>query len=185
MRVQLLAKRYAQALFDLAVEMKILDKVEKDMALINAVLEENRNLRKVLANPVMDDYKKTAIIQKIFEGHIQKLTLRFLVLVTTKNREMYIGPICAAFLIIFKEYKNIMPVTITTAYVPEKKIKDEILSKLAHVTKKELEVSDMIDEDIIGGFKLDFEDYQYDNSVKIQLKRLQKMFSENLYKSKI
>jgi F-type H+-transporting ATPase subunit delta len=98
---------------------------------------------------------------------------------------MYIGPICKAFIEIYKDYKNIMAVTITTAYVPDKKIKDEILSKLAQVTKKELEVSEVIDEDIIGGFKLDFEDYQYDNSIKVHLKRLSKTFTENLYKSKI
>ena len=33
MRIQLLSKRYAQALFDLALEHKVLDKVEKDIVL--------------------------------------------------------------------------------------------------------------------------------------------------------
>ncbi len=157
----------------------------RDIILIDTVLKENRNLRKVLANPVLDDHKKIRVLNVLFGGKVEKLTQRFLELITTKNREMYIGPICESFIEIYKDYKNIMDVTLTTAYVPEKKIKDEILSKLADVTHKKLEVSEVIDEDIIGGFKLDFEDYQYNNSVKKQLQRLAKVFSDNLYVSKI
>jgi F-type H+-transporting ATPase subunit delta len=53
------------------------------------------------------------------------------------------------------------------------------------VTEKKLEVTEKVDEDLIGGFKLEFEDYQYDDSIKVQLKRLGSEFSDNLYVSKI
>ncbi len=181
MRVSLLAKRYAQALFDLAVEYNILEKVAKDMELVGTTLEKERVLRRVMANPVLDAYKKIRILDKLFEKRIEKLTLKFLQLITRKGREEYIIFICKAFVEIYKDSKNIMPVIITTAYPAEKKIKDQILEKLADVTKKELEVKEMVDESLIGGFKLDFEDYQYDNSIKMQLKRLHKIFSENPY----
>ncbi len=84
MRVKLLAKRYAQALFDLAVEQKILEKVHGDIILIDTVLKENRNLRKVLANPVLDDHKKIRVLNVLFGGKVEKLTQRFLELITTK-----------------------------------------------------------------------------------------------------
>ena len=50
MRIQLLSKRYALALFDLAVENKILEQVYKDIVLIDKVLAESRELRKILDN---------------------------------------------------------------------------------------------------------------------------------------
>ena len=78
-----------------------------------------------------------------------------------------------------------MSVTLTTAYVADKKTINAILTKLKTVTEKELDVTEKIDENLIGGFKLDFEDYQYDDSVKVQLKRLGKEFSDNLYISKL
>lgn len=185
MRVQLLSKRYAQALFDLAIEMKILEEVEKDMKLIRGVLRESRELRVVLANAVLDGYKKVRVLNKIFDGKINKLTLKFLALITNKNRVAYLEPVCTAFETIYKQYKNIMPVTLTTAYKADRKIIDAILSKLETVTDKQLEVSENTDESLIGGFRLDFEDFQYDDSIKVQLKRMANQFSDNLYISKI
>lgn len=185
MRIQLLSKRYAQALFDLAVENKILKKVEEDIRLIDSVLLGSRELRVVLANKVLDGHKKIKILNRLFEGKVQTLTIKFLQLITRKRREEYIEPICKAFIEIYKDYKNIMPVTLTTAYKADKKTVDAIIAKLNKVTEKELEVAEKIDETLIGGFKLDFEDYQYDDSVKVQLKRLGKEFSDNLYISKL
>lgn len=185
MRVQLLSKRYAQALFELALEYKILEQVEKDMTLLNSVLEGSRELRKVLANPVLDGYKKVRVLNKLFEDKVQTLTIKFLQLIVRKGREEYLVGICNSFVDIYKEYKNIMPITITTAYKPEKKITNAILTKLKTVTDKELEVTEKVDESLIGGFKLDFEDYQYDDSIKVQLKRMGQQFSDNLYVSKI
>jgi F-type H+-transporting ATPase subunit delta len=185
MRVQLLSKRYAQALFDLAIELKQLEKVEKDMLLIGKVLRENRELRVVLANAVLDNYKKVRVLNKIFDGKIEVLTLKFLQLITGKNRVAYLEPVCISFEEIYKKYKNIMPITLTMAYKADKKIVNAILEKLKTVTDKTLEVTEKVDEDLIGGFKLDFEDFQYDDSIKVQLKRLANEFSDNQYVSKI
>jgi F-type H+-transporting ATPase subunit delta len=185
MRVTLLSKRYAQALFELALELKILEKVDKDISLIDTVLKENRELRVILANPVLDGYKKLRVLNALFEGKIEILTLKFLQLITKKDREKYIIHICEAFVKIYKDFKNIMDVTLTTAYDADKKTINAILTKLRTVTEKELDVTEEVDESLIGGFKLDFEDYQYDDSVKVQLKRLAKEFSDNLYISKL
>ena len=185
MRISLLSNRYAQALFDLAVEMNLLEKVYKDILLVDKVLEENRELRKILANAVLDGYKKVHVLNKIFEGKIEKLTLKFLALITRKGREAYIAYICKAFIHIYKDYKNIMPLTITTAAKLDAKNKATILKKLKSFRDKDFEVTEKIDEDIIGGFKLDFEDFQYDDTIKVQLKRLTKEFSDNLYVSKL
>lgn len=185
MRVTLLAKRYAQALFDLAIENKILEEVEKDMLLVKSVLDESRELRKVLANPVLDDHKKIKVLDSLFENKTQPLTQKFLRLITRKGREGVIVHICKAFDEIYKDYKNIMPVKLTTAAEIDEKVKNDILDKLAEITAKKLEVTELVDTELIGGFKLDFEDYQYNNSVKVQLQRLAKIFAENLYISKI
>jgi F-type H+-transporting ATPase subunit delta len=185
MRIKLLANRYAQALFDLALEMKVLEEVEKDMRMIGKVLEENRPLRKVMANPVIDWQKKDKVLTALFHNRVNELTEKFFRLITRKGREAYILFVAESFDEIYKEYKNIMPITITTAYKPDKKVKDAILKKLNEVTDKTLEVTEAVDEDLIGGFKLEFEDYQYDDSIKVQLKRLGNEFTDNLYVSKI
>jgi F-type H+-transporting ATPase subunit delta len=185
MSVRLLAKRYAQALFDLAVENNITENVAHDMILVKSVLDDSRVLRKVLKNPVIDAPKKIKVLDSIFGNKIQKLTHRFLQLITSKGREMYITFIAEAFDEIYKDSKNILSVKLSTAIKVDENVKKDILVKLAEVTDKTLDITEEVDETLIGGFVLNFEDYQYDDSIKKQLKRMAKVFSENLYISKI
>lgn len=184
MRIKLLSKRYATALFDLAEEMKILDKVETDLKLVREVFAENRELRVIIANPVIDTYKKNKIITMLFEKNIQKLSMKFFQLITNKGREKFIPYICEAFNDIYLEYKNILPVSITTAQKADSKIAASIIDKVKEATKMNVELTENINEDIIGGFVVNFQDYQYDASIINQLNKLKKGFSENLYEIK-
>ncbi|MAZ93025.1 MAG: ATP synthase F1 subunit delta [Lentimicrobiaceae bacterium] len=181
MRVKLLSKRYAKALFDLAGEMKILDKVDADLRLVREVFSENRNLKLIIANPVIDIYKKNKILTELFSGKIEDLSMKYIQLITIKGREQFITHICEAFDDIYKEYKNILPVNVTTADKADKKIMNDISSKLEEATKMNIEITEKVNEEIIGGFVIDFQDYQYDASIINQLNKLKKGFSENLY----
>lgn len=168
-------------MFDLAEEMKILDKVDADLQLVGNVFSENRDLRVIIANPVIDTYKKNKVLTSIFESNIQKLSMRFFQLITNKGREKYIPFICEAFNDIYMEYKNILPVNITTAQKADSKITSGITKKLKDATKMNIELTENINEDLIGGFVVNFQDYQYDASILNQLNKLKKGFSENLY----
>lgn len=181
MRIKLLSKRYAQALFDLAVEHNILEKVNSDVMFIRNVFAENRELRVIIANPVIDAYKKIKILNRLFEKDIQELSIRFLRLITNKGREQYIAYICEAFDEIYKEYKNILSVNLTTAQKAEKTVTEDISKKLKEVINMNIELSEKVNEDIIGGFIVNFQDYKYDASIINQLNKLKKGFSENLF----
>ncbi|MBC8320980.1 MAG: ATP synthase F1 subunit delta [Bacteroidetes bacterium] len=183
MRIKLLSKRYAQALFDLAVELNILEQVNSDLRLIGTVFAENRELKVIIANPVIDTYKKINILKKLFEGKVQELTIKFLLLITRKGREQYIAPISDAFDEIYKKYKNILSVNITTAQTADIKVTEEISKKLQAVTKMNIDLSEKVDEDIIGGFIVNFQDYKYDASIINQLNKLKKSFSKNNYET--
>ncbi len=185
MRINLLAKRYAQAVFDLALEMKVEGKVEKDMHLVGQVLQDHREFKKLLKNPVVDDHKKVKLLNAVFGGHIQELTQKFFALIVKKDREMYLELICEAYIDIYQKYNNILPLELTTAFKADKKTKNTIIEKVAKATKMEIELHETVDEDIIGGFVINYEDYQFDASIKTQLKELQNEFSKNLYIKKL
>ncbi len=121
MRIKLLSKRYGQALFDLSVELNILEKVYSDVILIGRVFAENRGMRVLINNPVIDAHKKVSILNVLFEGKVQELTIKFLRLITKKGREKYIPTICEAFVEIYLEYKNILSVEVTTDTKRQKK----------------------------------------------------------------
>jgi len=183
MRIKLLSKRYATAVFDLAIEFKILEKVNDDLKLVSKVFAENRELRVIIANPTIDTHKKISILNELFDGKVQELTIKFLRLITNKGREQYISYISDAFYDIYKDYKNILSVKLTTATAADKLISDGISKKLKEATKMNIEMTEKVKEELIGGFVVNFEDYKYDASIINQLNRLKKSFSDNLYET--
>jgi len=181
MKNTLLSKRYAKALFDLAIEDKVIEDANSDMLLVARVMNENRELRKLMANPVIPPARKKLIIRKIFENHLSKHAITFLDILVRKNREMYIVEIAHQFNLLFLDYKNIASVDVTTAVQIQAELRDSMLKNFKELTNKTLQLTEKIDPDIIGGFVLKMDDYQFDASVSKELSRLHKEFDKNLY----
>ncbi len=180
MRVNLLAKRYAQALFDLSLENKIEEKVAIDMRLVGRVLAENRELRRIMANPVLNGSKKVKILNRLFGEKLSELSLRFFSLIIRKGREVYLESICLAFDDIYKNYKNVVGAELLTATKSDDEIRKLVVGKLKAITDKDIELKEIVDESIIGGFVVRLGDYQYDASVTTQLRRLRKNYADKL-----
>ncbi|MBN2615746.1 MAG: ATP synthase F1 subunit delta [Bacteroidales bacterium] len=185
-QVQLLAKRYAQALFDLALETLAVEQIAGDVSLVRSVLDENRALRKVLDNPVLDASVKSRLVNAIFgeKKAISNLSLRFLQLIVRKRREAQLVEICRSFEVIYYDYKNIIKAEVITASPMDDQNRNELMEQIRAFTHKEVELKETVDETLVGGFVMRVEDYQYDASIASQMRRLRKTFGENLFVKK-
>lgn len=176
-----IANRYAKALFDLALEKELIDQVKVDMELVVSVCQQNKDFRMMLQSPIIFTGKKEAILREIFEKQIQQISYYFLMIITRKKREALLEAIAQQFVIIFKEYKNITMATLSTAVELDKEIKDKVIALLSEQTKGEIELTEEINKDLIGGFVLSYDDNQYDASIKKQIKELRRDFDKNLH----
>jgi F-type H+-transporting ATPase subunit delta len=175
------ATRYARALFDLALEQKILEQVHKDAELIFEICKTNRDFILFLRSPVIKETKKVTVLKNVFEKNIHELTLKFLLIITKNRREAIIQDIAEMFLEIYREHKNIIRASVTTAVPIDKEIRDRMIKIMEEQTKAHIELTELVDEEIIGGFIMNFDDKQYDASVLRQIKNLVKEFDVNLY----
>ncbi len=181
MKESRLANRYAKALFELALEMNVVEKVYQDAELIYTVCSENREFVLMLRSPVVKEAKKLSILKAIFEKKVHEMTLKFLLIITRNRREMYIMEIAQQFTIIYKKFKNILPATLVTAYEIDAEIRKKIIALLHKNTNAEIELHEEIDKELIGGFILTFDDKQYDATIKRLIGNLHKEFDINLY----
>jgi F-type H+-transporting ATPase subunit delta len=165
------ASRYATALLELAIENNMVDQVAADMKYLSEVSEETREFKVFLKSPVIKSDKKIAVINEIF-GQFEELTRGFVNLVTKNRRENLLPDIADAFDAQVKHYKGIVPVTLVSAVRLDDTTKAQILSKLNGMVKGELEVTEKIDADLIGGFVVRMGDTQIDASVSRQLNDL-------------
>ena len=174
--------RYVKSLLGLAVEKNALDLVHQDMLLFSKVCEENRSFELMLRNPIIKHSKKKEILHKIFEGKVHALTIAIFDILTQKNREPLLPGIAREFHTAYNSYKGIGKAFITTAVPLDEQLRLEFENMVKQLSdKSEVELTEKVDKEIIGGFLLNIGDRQLDASIKNKLKALKVNFSHNPY----
>ena len=181
MKNTLLIRRYAKAFLEYAIENKMTDQGLADLELLTKTLQDNRELRNILSQPFLSKNKKETIINRIFKGQISDKTLNFIKLMLDKNRHEIIMYILAPYRELYYEYKNIAEVTITTAVKIDEPTQQKLIWFVKDKINGDVQIINKIDKNIIGGFIINYLDYQYDRSIRNDLKKLQGLFDENLY----
>jgi len=175
------ASRYAKSLFYLAVEEKLEDEMKKDMELISAVCSESRGLVVMLKNPIIKYDKKLSILKKIFESHVNQMVARFFALLARKNRANILPEIADIWLNLYNEHKKIVKANIISAISLTDAERDKIKKMVAeHTKKQEVQLDEVVDQSLIGGFILRIGDEQVDHSLSGKLNTLRRNFHKKL-----
>jgi F-type H+-transporting ATPase subunit delta len=177
-----LATRYAKSLIGLAQERGELETVYNDMQFLQRICKSNRDFVNLLRSPVIKADKKEAIITAITKDRISKLTASFTKLLTDKGREEDLPEIIAAFISQYNEIKGIQKVKLTTAVPVSEEVKKDLLDKVKKSTGfDKIEMESVVNENLIGGFILEYNNNLIDASVLRDLKDIKKQFQENVY----
>ena len=181
MKATRLTYRYAKSLLKLVIDKNCLDTTLTDMHHILNVCVNSKDLSMLLKSPIIKTDKKKFILSKIFSENISNLTMTFLNIITNKKREMFLEGIAQSFITLYKEYKNIETVALTSASPLDDNTKNQIVSYVKNLGKSDVEMTENIDKEIIGGIIIKMGDKQLDASVKRHIKELRKTFNTNLY----
>ena len=165
------ASRYAKALLELAIEQQKVESIESNMSRILAAAKETNEFQVFLDSPIINLDKKVAVLNSLF-GEFEPLTLSFLALITKNGRERLITEIAQSYISQLKDFKGIVPISITSARKLDEATKATILAKINATVKGTLEITELVDESLIGGFIVTMGDKQIDASVASQLARM-------------
>ena len=181
MRETKVAGRYAKSLLGLAIERKTEKRINDDMALIANTITANKELGNLLKNPIINTGKKDAIITGIFGSKIDAVTLAFLKIINTKNREFYIDDIAAQFVKMYKAHIGTESATVTTAMPMDAALRAEVMNVIKKTVKGDIELKEVVDKKIIGGYILTLKDKQIDASISSKINLLKREMKINLY----
>ena len=181
-----LAGRYAKSLLGLAIEQNNLDAVYADITLLHAIHKSNPDFVALLKSPVIASDKKEKIINAILVGKMSNLTASFVQLLARKTRESNLPEIVKAFIEQYNKLKNIYKVKITTATLISEELKDLIVKKVkADAGIENIELETVVQEELIGGFKMEMGGNLVDATVLRDLLDVKKQFADNEYIHKI
>ena len=177
-----LAGRYAKSLIDLAIERGILEDVNDDVEYILALLKLSSELGRVLSSPIIKEEKKLAVLTALTQGKITATTSSFFGLLLRKNRENALPEIAHAFKDQYNEIKGITKVKLVTAHPATEELRAGLLKKLAaEAGLNNIELELKVDESLIGGFVLEYNNKIVNASIKNELEQVKKSFLRNDY----
>lgn len=177
-----LADRYAKSLIDLATERGQLEAVYADMKYLQAVCKASKEFVSLLKSPVINNDQKNKIVTEVTKGKVGELTAAFNTLLVKKNRESDLPEIAFAFIDQYNALKGIRRVKLTTAVAVSDEVKKSIEAKVQSAQGSgTIELETAVDEKLIGGFVLEYNNNLVDASILRDLKDIKKQFNQNLF----
>jgi len=174
-----LAKRYARAFFDIAVEEGKIEDYGKELAAFALLTQQNKALQEFLANPIFElKSKKTVIEELLARTQISGRTANFLRLLVDKQRIGVVGEVDAAYKEFMDKTLKKVRVSVRTAYPLTPELEGALKKRVAEMTGKEVEMTVEDDSSLIGGLVVRVGDTMYDGSIKAQLGNIRKLLGE-------
>jgi F-type H+-transporting ATPase subunit delta len=174
------ASRYAKSVLDLAIDKGQLEEVYNDMLYLQQLTKGSRDFLNLLRSPVIKSDIKIKAVDAVTAGKIGVITTSFTSLMINKAREAVLPEVITSFIKQYKEKKGIETVKLTTAIPLSDSVKKDIIEQVKKTGNiQNLELEELVDPNIIGGFVLQTGDKLIDASVSYDLKNISRQFENN------
>jgi len=176
---KIIAKRYAQALIQIAEENNALELYEKELKEVISVINDNPDLYSAWNSKRVISEKKKEIISEAFRKKVCNNILHFLFLLIDKRRETYLFSILKEYGNMSDTVRNIINADVRTAVQLTDKDFHKLKAKLSAMTGKNVRLRVHIDPTLIGGLVVKIGDQVIDGSVIKRLAILKKRIINN------
>ncbi|MCQ3034858.1 MAG: F0F1 ATP synthase subunit delta [Bacilli bacterium] len=161
--------RYATALLELAIEEKKVSEYKEALASIFDVFNEDESIQKYLESFFEDNDKKFQIVDTLCEPFKLKHLSSFMKLIVSKHLILHFKELYKSFNKLANEELGIEEGFVYSTYKLSKEEIKKIADSLEKRTSRKVELTNLIDESLIGGVKVIIKDRVYDGSVKYKL----------------
>ena len=165
------AIRYAKAIFEIAEEENSIDSVFGDMKTVEILCNSSHDFKNLLSNSQISyNEKKTAILSLIKDHN--SLTIKLLDLLIQNKRVYIVNDIANSFIQLYNSHNDIKEAVVITASPINKDLEVKILSKINVSDLKSINLKNIVNPEILGGFIIRFDGKEYNASVKQNLNNL-------------
>jgi len=164
------AKRFAQAIFEIALEKKGLDKWQSDLGKI-AILGQDDTLIGLLQDPRLHFDSKAKLLSEQL-GDINSLALNLVYLLIAKGKLHMIGDIADEYQRLLNSYRGIEQAEVTTVIPLDDEDKQRLAEYLGAAVGKKVVLKPEVDSRLIGGIVARVGDKLLDGSTRSKLAAL-------------
>ncbi|SHI60106.1 ATP synthase F1 subcomplex delta subunit [Geosporobacter subterraneus DSM 17957] len=170
---QLAARTYAQALFEVALEVNRIDDFEKELNFVLQTFEQHPDFYEIFKTPQIGNEEKKSIIENVFKGRLTDEMMNFLKILLDKRRTGVLEYIAKEYHKLANEHNNVVEAVAVTTVPLKSEEQAKLVAKLTVVTGKRVYLKNQIDPAIIGGMLVRIGDQVIDGTIQSRLNKLQ------------
>jgi F-type H+-transporting ATPase subunit delta len=174
-----IARRYAKALFSLAVEAGRADAWSDALLALKTAIESSADLRDVLSNPVYSKEQRRSIVEQLGKAlSLDPGPTNLLYLLADRNRLSHLPAMVDTFRDLADAHLGRVRARVTSATPLDAAAATAIAEKLAAGTKAKVIVDRTVDPALIGGVVAQVGSVVYDGSLRTQLEDLRRTLKQ-------
>jgi F-type H+-transporting ATPase subunit delta len=168
-----IAEVYGRALFEVAKDNDVLDRVHDELGQFADALAENRDLQVFLFSPYFSSEEKKEGVTRIVTDADERL-VNFLQLLAERHRMPVLFRIRRSFDSMWADENRLLPVTVTSAVELDEGLVQDIGKRIEEQTGRKVELSSNVDPDVLGGLQVRVGNMVLDATVRNRLEQLRK-----------
>jgi F-type H+-transporting ATPase subunit delta len=171
------AQVYARALFEVASERDVLDTVKEQLAQFVDALSEDHNLAVFFYSPYFSTEEKKQGLSRTVEG-ADETFMNFLETLVERHRMPEIFRIRSRYEELWDLERKLLPVEVTSAVELDEATIRSIGDRISQQTGNQIELTTVVDPDVLGGIILRVGNFVLDASIQSRLNDLRKQVAQ-------
>jgi F-type H+-transporting ATPase subunit delta len=175
--VEEVAQVYARALFEVASERDVLDTVKEQLAQFVDALSEDHNLAVFFYSPYFSTEEKKQGLSRTVEG-ADETFMNFLETLVERHLMPEIFRIRSRYEELWDLERKLLPVEVTSAVELDEATIRSIGDRISQQTGNQIELTTVVDPDVLGGIILRVGNFVLDASIQSRLNDLRKQVAQ-------
>lgn len=173
MKVSELARRYAKAIFELAVDNRTQEKLIDELRALEQIFSKDAEISDFLSNPIVPRSTRLSTLEKALgDKGFSKETLDLVLLLVRKDRFALFSEIVLAYEAAVDAANNVCRGTVRSALTLGPEERQRIEATVEKAINKKVIMTYKVDPSVIGGLVAQVGSYTFDDSISSHLRRM-------------
>ena len=173
------SERYSRALFEVASEAEESKKIEEDLKNFKFLLNISLEIKNFVHNPTQSKENQNNLIKLLSEKlNFSKNLENFMFLLIQKRRIFFVEKIIDSFLKLCSQKRGEVEASLVSSKELSETEIENISKDLSSSMGSIIKFNYKVDEELIGGFKIQLGSFMIDTSIKNKLKKYEKKMLE-------
>lgn len=176
--VNVIASRYAEALFQIGEEENITSELYEEIKEVDEIIKNNNNLNNVFKSPLVAKEEKKNLINELFDNKVNKNIINLMKILIDKNRMSSIKSIVQGYKELLDEKNNVKEGIVITAVAMKESELKLLEEKLSNKYNKNITLVNEVDSTVLGGVLVKLGNEEIDGTVKTRLSKMKEELSQ-------